>query len=364
MTVRLITDAFRLSLDGIRLGKTIHDSVQNPDTFSTVDAVLEGVTFGASATAFGASCGGASHKTLATIKTAETVAHAVHAPVRMTKSVFDYANNKTSPVDLICNGLVSPYASMTRTVSEQTIHKFKHLKTASDEERANYQVNTPSRIGNTPGKKGITLEECDLEISAAKKVKAVSGGIEIAAKSAGLVAKACTSKDNIIANLQTTVGQLNNRVQNLNGQAQALNGQIQAHPLAKRNAVIQHDPYTSNLTHCNYIPNALHNDILFRRFICHLSGRPIRYPIADPVDGTLYETRHINRRLAANPVSPTTGQPLHANQLAARPALQASIDERLQYHTQLLQNPTPASLNTQPQANLLQATNAENQNYP
>ena len=80
------------------------------------------------------------------------------------------------------------------------------------------------------------------------------------------------------------------------------------------------------------IPDFLHDDLVFSRYVCPISLQPIRYPVADPNGVTVYELGAITEALRNNPVSPVTRRPLTVEQLLPRPALKALIDHRLQYH--------------------------------
>jgi hypothetical protein len=94
-----------------------------------------------------------------------------------------------------------------------------------------------------------------------------------------------------------------------------------------------------------FIPAVLYNDAIFSRFICPITGAPIRDPVGDPVaETTLYERRAILNWLRVNQTSPLTRNPLVPNQLVEKPAVKAVIDARLAHHQQELQNYLQAHL--------------------
>jgi len=87
------------------------------------------------------------------------------------------------------------------------------------------------------------------------------------------------------------------------------------------------------------IPNVLHNDDVFRRFICPITHDPIRDPVRDPTNNqTLYERSAIVNWLRVHRNSPMTRRPLEIDQLIEAPGIKAVIDRRLDHHRQGLLN--------------------------
>lgn len=80
------------------------------------------------------------------------------------------------------------------------------------------------------------------------------------------------------------------------------------------------------------IPLPLHDDHVFRRFLCPISGEPIRDPVRDQNGITLYERAAITRWLQVRQVSPVTRAPMHQRDLADAPEVRALIDHRLGFH--------------------------------
>jgi hypothetical protein len=80
------------------------------------------------------------------------------------------------------------------------------------------------------------------------------------------------------------------------------------------------------------IPIPLHEDVVFKRFICPITNEPVRDPVKDPNGITIYERRAIYQWIAVNPVSPMTRAPLTRQLLIEVPAVKALIDHRLQFH--------------------------------
>lgn len=86
------------------------------------------------------------------------------------------------------------------------------------------------------------------------------------------------------------------------------------------------------------IPRQLEEDVIFRKYICPISNRPIRDPVGDPNGATLYERVSILERLQENQTSPVTRLPLMTSQLIERPDLKALIDARLDEHSRVVRD--------------------------
>lgn len=82
-----------------------------------------------------------------------------------------------------------------------------------------------------------------------------------------------------------------------------------------------------------FIIPPLHNDNLFKKYICPITHEPIRDPVGDPhTSTTLYERAAIHTWLSNHQVSPWTNKPLEPSQLIEKPALKNAINHRLRYH--------------------------------
>ena len=87
---------------------------------------------------------------------------------------------------------------------------------------------------------------------------------------------------------------------------------------------------SSTLALITEIPDSLHSDKVFSKYICTINRYPIRYIVADPVaNDAFYERSAIVRWLNDNPASPATRQALQVDQLIKRSDIQSIIDKRL-----------------------------------
>lgn len=98
----------------------------------------------------------------------------------------------------------------------------------------------------------------------------------------------------------------------------------------------QNAPGPFNLRQLREIPEELHEDPVFRRFICAIYLTPIRFAVADPNGRTLYERQAIVEWIRRHHNSPVTRNPLAVAQLLPRPAVQQLIDARLEQHENIL----------------------------
>lgn len=88
-----------------------------------------------------------------------------------------------------------------------------------------------------------------------------------------------------------------------------------------------------NLLGLSRIPLPLHEDAVFRRYVCPITNEPIRDPVRDPDGHTLYERTAIYNWLGADGrTSPMTRRLLSIQDLQEVPAVRALIDTRLQQY--------------------------------
>lgn len=87
-----------------------------------------------------------------------------------------------------------------------------------------------------------------------------------------------------------------------------------------------------NLLNLAFIPAPLHQDLVFKEYICPITRCPIRHVVGDPNGATLYERNAILLALRHTPRSPITRAPLNPSQLVNRADIQDRIDARLRQH--------------------------------
>lgn len=135
------------------------------------------------------------------------------------------------------------------------------------------------------------------------------------------------------------------------------------HANAGANEVYQLDIDPFDLLALNTIPPLLEDDVVFSKYKCAITNIPIRHPVADPNGITLYEKSAILHWLRTHQDSPVTRAPLTRHQLLPRPALQAIINHRLNFHQGQLRAFIPGNLYVPPHAELQNQADAENPNY-
>ncbi len=111
----------------------------------------------------------------------------------------------------------------------------------------------------------------------------------------------------------------------------------------------------TDLIQCKKIPKPLHEDVIFRLFVCPITNEPIRDPVRDPTNedlngGTLYEKSAITDLLKTNPISPVTKQLLFPDALLPDAIVKAIVDKRLDQHREGLIN----YLNSAPKALIIE----------
>ena len=96
----------------------------------------------------------------------------------------------------------------------------------------------------------------------------------------------------------------------------------------------ERDPF--DLLALNSIPDLLHDDPVFARYLCPITHAPIRFPMRDKNGKTVYERDEIVKYLVQSGISPFTRQPHTVAELQPVPALQRLIDNQLAFHSERL----------------------------
>lgn len=118
-----------------------------------------------------------------------------------------------------------------------------------------------------------------------------------------------------------------------------------------RTVQVQVAPQESlDLLRASSIPEALHDDVVLSANICPISMEPIRHPVGDPNNRTIYERDYIYRVIDQSGKSPITRLPLTREQLIPRPDLQAVIDNRLKMYQDGFRKFIVSHQNQQPQS--------------
>ncbi len=98
------------------------------------------------------------------------------------------------------------------------------------------------------------------------------------------------------------------------------------------------------------IPEALQDDVVFSANICPISREPIRHPVGDPNNRTIYERDYLYRAIDQTGLSPITRRPLTREQLIPMPDLQNRIDSRLRMYQEAFRAYIAEHQNQQSQA--------------
>lgn len=128
-------------------------------------------------------------------------------------------------------------------------------------------------------------------------------------------------------------------------------------PVAVQGNDQERDPF--DLLTLNSIPDLLHDDPVFARYICPITQGPVRHPMRDKNGKTVYERDEIVKYLVQSGISPFTRQPHTVAELQPVPALQRLIDNQLAFHSERLRAlaRTQAAINN---PDLLAAAQVEN----
>src|SRR3990167_7774998 len=282
-------------------------------------------------------------------KTAECVGRFLNLFIR---PVEVYEIEGKSGVEGFENGILLPFASFFRALNEGEIYQQKAYLDLSVEELAKVRIPVYEGSGEhcyISSYRNITKEECEEVLqqiqSADLTFKAVELGLQLGAveKIAGRTASACELAQRLYLSLAQKLQTLS---------------QTQG---AQRPAGGNSNPF--DLLALSEIPQELEHDVIFSRYVCPITLRPIRHPVADPNGVTLYEEASIREWIAAHGRSPVTGLSLGQDQLLSRPALQLLINNRLQYHSNRIEEAVAHHLNIPPPGELQAGAEAENPNY-
>jgi hypothetical protein len=252
---------------------------------------------------------GAKVENLRNIKSAEFFCRTLDLPIRM----VEVSHSETDDYRFFEKGVVAPLSDIVRVIAEKIIydeccHLQKYEEEGESAMRPVYELGSDGELQQT-GCRPIDPKECRETIESNKQIADISTTIRIISESE------MTSKT--IRTSHTLYEQL----------AYWLGSQP---PLQPAGPAI-------NLLALQEIPEALEQDIVFRRYICAITHSPIRDPVGDPNGHALYERRAIMEWLnRGHYTSPVTNQPLRPDQLVEKPVLKVLIEDRLHYHEQRL----------------------------
>lgn len=256
--------------------------------------------------------GSFTNQNLSYIKEGECVARFIDLPFRLYESL----KNGDTKIRVIERGIIAPLSDCIRVAAKANIYQEKAYLDLSPEEQAQPIRPILERdefldMDVVVGYRPIDVQECHENIATDESVESIASFIRVAAEIG------------VMSGAQSLYFKL----------AQFL--QAGGHPLPPPPPPGPGPGGNDGhiLLNLPNIPEPLHNDRVFNRYICSISHSPIRHPVGDPTNPrVLYEREMIIEWLLRNPTSPTTRQHLTIHQLIPRPAVQALINARLIEH--------------------------------
>lgn len=335
----------------------------------TASAVNKLVLLGFSIAEIGAVIAGADSKSLMGLKSLEMLPRGAGIPIEAGKYTLKVVRDPSAEntIQLIEKGLASPISGFIGTAAEASAYYEKHFIDMSPEEREQatrpvYEYDSVNETFEVVGYKPVSLEECQKNLEMLQTLSAVSGCVKVAAE-LEVIGKTYKEAKSLYEKLALFLGQHGNRIPRVQRPLERASApQNEVSP--KENEDIQERLSLRDLA---IIPSALHQDELFKQFICPITNLPIRHPVGDPNGRTVYERSAILAWLMVRSVSPVTGKSLTPADLQERPALELMINRRLQAHEEKLWSYVASSPQLQEQlsapvsAELLQAVEQESQ---
>ena len=303
-TVMVVCRGVRLICEAAALYNKVGRLVSDPDASTTDKTVSVGssiLILGLGLSECGVLAHGGSNKTLSAIKITEVCARAVDVPIKL---LDEMANPNSTMLTAVEKGVLAPVSSLIRSVLEANGYQFQVFLEMTPEELSRVQIPIIEYVGSFDGApdiigyKGITREEVQAFLKSTERDVQIASVAELVLK---------TSPISTTELLYTHLAKW-----------------------LKTKAPQQGEP--PSLLSLPTIPQALHNDEIFKRYRCSVTLQPLRYPVGDKNGQTLYEKSVIVALLQQNPISPVTGQTHTVAELVPKPALQKLIDKQLAFH--------------------------------
>lgn len=305
-------------------------------TVDVVLTILKALSLGANCTEFRAQLKGASNATLHDIKTLEAVARLFQIPFEMCNPMFKGMNEgRDFNWKELGQSLLTPTVSFLRAANEQQMYQEQAYLDMSPEELSKARRITTDEDGTVTEIRPVVREECEAILKRARSVEPSLNAAEVLLRTGGVT--------RIANNLTEAYGRLAQRLQ---APAVPLPAPVPPHPLAMVGiGVPAVNQNVFDLLALPLIPLELQNDIVFRRYICPISQEPIRHPVGLPGEPHLFERSVLTRWIRDHGTSPISRQRVRLNQIVGRPAIQALINHRLEFHQQRLIQHTQQGLN-------------------
>jgi hypothetical protein len=316
MSLNAIATGLVTLCDVVNLGDSLHKIYCNPNEnrgvrIASILSRLSIIGFQTGASI--AQIREATPETLGNIKSGELLCRFIDLPIRMSEEA---SQMDVDSLRFLEKAVVAPMSDIIRVGSEVNVHNENHYlqEYKRDPQKAKRPVY--EQCGDEikiVGYRRVEPKECEENINSSRQTAVISAGIRIASE-AGIGSKAVQVSCDLYESL-----------------ALWIRAKINGAPLP------QQQGQAINLIALNEIPEPLEGDIVFRRYICPITNKPIRDPVGDPNGHTLYERSAIMTWLnRGNYTSPVTRLPLRPSQLIEKPVLKKLIESRLTYHGQHL----------------------------
>ncbi len=247
---------------------------------------------------------GSNPEKLALLKRLEELPRAAGIPIELELQKPDIDGTTTSAIRVLSKGIIAPFADMLRVRYEESGYQAQaYLKAHHEDPTAQMPVYETVYSGESSSTKLIGYKLIDpLECR-----KTIQGA---------------TTYANIATSMRVVCEELGRFLS----------------PAPLQESDVEEPAEWHDLLALQRIPPPLHNDVIFRQYMCLITREPIRDPVRDPNGHTLYERAAIYNWLNGDSRrgSPTTRLPMTIRDLQEVPAVRAIIDARLQFHQQIL----------------------------
>ena len=283
------------------------------------------VLLGISSVEIGMIINGSKAQSLRVLKGVEVLPRAVQMPLQFVSEIISTPPNEPiakAGMRILSKGIVGPLADVVRTSFEQSIYEEQnYLDRLAEDPKATRPIYERVGSGDSEyliqiGERPIDPQECKTTIDQAKNAAGVAAVVRVVAEA--------PIEDSVISTYELLAQFMQRAIGIFHRDPQAPD-----HPQGG-----EHIDFT-NLMALDTIPDPLENDVVFRRYICPITRRPIRHPVRDPNGITLYERSVIEAYLGDDVrPSPVTRRPMSRRDLQEVPGIQAIIDARLRQHQQ------------------------------
>ncbi len=340
-TIRIACEASEIVNDTAQAISNQNGSGRDVSTALTVVKICSLVI---NCTEFGAQLRGASNATLKNIKGVEVASRIVSGGFTLAQTSIEAEAEGDIGWNHFEKGFLAPIAAIGRSLNEEAIYREKAYLDMTPEELSRERRAVCDGEGTAVTTRPVVREECEAILQDAKKADPVLNAAEAFFK--------IGATTRIVGNLTKAYEKLAQRLQ------QAVPVAVPAVP--PRPIAVANEPVSVfNLVALPLIPEELHDDLIFRRYICPITVQPIRHPVALPGEPHLFERGPLSIWIIERGTSPTNRRPIELHQMIAKPAIQALINHRLLFHQNRLIQHVQQGLAIAADHALVQAAEAE-----